>query len=76
MFQNLLQLFLSDDGYQKVEEITLLAEGYLNTIQSDVWSSDFYAIDLYGDPENDGSWGFQVDGHHLAINFLVQRYVN
>ena len=71
LFQELLQLFLSDDGYQKVEEITFLAEGFLNTINADAWATDYYAIDLFGDPENDGSWGFQLDGHHLVLNFLV-----
>ncbi|WP_281612792.1 DUF3500 domain-containing protein [Flammeovirga sp. SubArs3] len=70
-FQDLLQLFLSDGGYQKVDEITMLAEGLLSTENGDVWSPDFYSIDMFGDPENSGSWGFQLDGHHLAINFLV-----
>lgn len=70
-FKSLLQLFLSDGGYQKVEEISVLAEGLLNTENSSAWSPDYYSIDLFGDPENSGSWGFQLDGHHLAINFLV-----
>lgn len=70
LFQALLQKFLSADGYQKVDEITFLAEGYLNDIQS-VWSSDYYSIDMFGDSENSGSWGFQLDGHHAAVNFLV-----
>ncbi len=71
LFQALLQQFLSEDGYQKVDGITFLAEGYLNTLRENVWSPDYYSIDTFGDPENSGSWGFQVDGHHLAINFLV-----
>lgn len=70
-FKSLLQLFLSDAGYQKVDEITTLAEGLLNTQNSSVWNTDYYSIDLFGDPDNSGSWGFQLDGHHLAINFLV-----
>ena len=71
LFEELMQLFLSDEGYQKVDDITSLAEGFLSTIDSDVWSKDFYSIDMFGDPENNGSWGVQLDGHHLAINFLV-----
>ncbi|MGY6649820.1 DUF3500 domain-containing protein [Wenyingzhuangia sp. IMCC45574] len=70
-FKDLLQLFLSDDGYKKVDEITFLAEGLLNTRNAAVWSPDYYSIDLFGDPDTSGSWGFQLDGHHLAINFLV-----
>lgn len=70
-FKELLQLFLSESGYQKVDEITMLAEGLLNESSPSVWSPDYYSIDLFGDPENSGSWGFQLDGHHLAVNFLV-----
>lgn len=71
LFEDLLQLFLSDAGYQKVEEVVYLAESFLNEIDSAPWSTDYYSIDMFGDPENSGSWGFQLDGHHMAINFLV-----
>ena len=70
-FKALLQLFLSNEGYQKVNEITTLAEGYLETLDSDLWSPDLYSIDLFGHPDTSGSWGFQLDGHHCGINFLV-----
>jgi len=72
-FKNLMQLFLSTDGYQKVYEITELSEGWLSNIMSDVWSPDYYSIDLFGDPETSGSWGFQLDGHHCVVNFLVHE---
>jgi len=70
-FKNLMQLFLSADGYQKVNEISVLAEGFLNAINSTDWNPDRYFITLFGDPTTSGSWGFQLDGHHCAINFLV-----
>ncbi|MDG1730949.1 MAG: DUF3500 domain-containing protein [Polaribacter sp.] len=70
-FKSLLQLFLSSEGYQKVNEITVLAEGFLSTINSNQWNPNYYSIDMFGDPENTGSWGFQLDGHHCVINFLV-----
>lgn len=70
-FKDILQLFLSTGGYQKVYEITELSEGWLNNVQSNVWNPLFYSIDMFGDPETSGSWGFQLDGHHCAINFLV-----
>lgn len=70
-FKEMLQLFLSDDGYEKVQEITEEAEAWLEEVNSDNWSPDYYSIDLFGDPETSGSWGFQLDGHHCAINFLV-----
>ena len=71
LFQALLQGFLSDDGYQKVDEVTFLAEGFLNELRANMWATEYYSIDMFGDPENSGSWGFQLDGHHAAINFLV-----
>lgn len=70
-FKEMLQLFLSDDGYEKVQEITEEAEAWLEDVNSNNWSPDYYSIDLFGDPETSGSWGFQLDGHHCAINFLV-----
>jgi|GEM_PF-875095 len=70
-FKNVLQLFLSAEGYQKVNEITVLAEGFLNQLRPNFWSTNFYSIDMFGDPSTSGSWGFQLDGHHCAINFLV-----
>ena len=71
-FKDMLQLFLSDAGYEKVYEITELAEGWLEDSSTmDIWSPDYYSIDMFGDPETSGSWGFQLDGHHCAINFLV-----
>lgn len=70
-FKAVLQLFLSAEGYQKVNEITVLAEGFLNQLDPNFWSTDLYSFDLFGDPSSSGSWGFQLDGHHCAINFLV-----
>ena len=70
-FKELLQMFLSSKGYQKVNEITVLAEGFLNTKNPEIFGPDKYHITLFGDPINSGSWGFQLDGHHCAINFLV-----
>ncbi len=70
-FKSMMQLFLSTDGYQKVNDITVFSEGWLNEIKSDIWNPSFYSIDMFGDPEKSGSWGFQLDGHHCVVNFLV-----
>jgi len=70
-FKAILQLFLSQKGFQKIEEITRLAEGFLHEKRPNFWNPDLYSIDMFGNPETDGSWGFQLDGHHCAVNFLV-----
>ena len=70
-FYEVLNAFLSDDGYTKVSLITKDAETHLSNISSNFWASNPYYIALFGNPETDGSWGFQLDGHHLALNVLV-----
>ena len=70
-FYEVLNAFLSDDGYTKVSLITKDAEKHLSDISPNFWASNPYHIALFGNPETDGSWGFQLDGHHLALNFLV-----
>ena len=71
IFYEVLDAFLSDDGFTKVSLITKDVETYLSNIRPGFWDSNFYHIALFGNPEIDGSWGFQLDGHHLALNFLV-----
>ena len=71
LFYEVLKAFLSDDGYTKVSLITKDVETYLNKIRPRMWDPNHYHIALFGNPETDGSWGFQLDGHHLALNFLV-----
>ena len=70
-FYDVLNAFLSDDGYTKVSLITKDVETHLSKIRPGFWDPNHYHIALFGNPETDGSWGFQLDGHHLALNFLV-----
>ena len=70
-FYEVLDAFLSDDGYTKVSLITKDVETHLSRIRPRFWDPNAYHIALFGNPETDGSWGFQLDGHHLALNFLV-----
>ena len=70
-FYEVLDVFLSDAGYTKVSLITKETETPLRDINPGFWVSNRYYIALFGNPETDGSWGFQLDGHHLALNFLV-----
>jgi len=71
-FKSMLQLFLSVEGYQKVNAISVLCERYLEARNASKWHADYYWIDLFGNPEEGDSWGFQLDGHHCVVNFLVQ----
>lgn len=71
LFYKVLDAFLSDEGYTKVSLITTRAETDLEKIGHDFWQRRPYFIVLFGNPETDGAWGFQLDGHHLSLNFLV-----
>ncbi len=71
LFYKVLAAFLSDEGYTKVSLITTKAETDLGKIGHDFWQNRPYFIVLFSNPETDGSWGFQLDGHHLSLNFLV-----
>ena len=71
LFFEVLNAFLSDGGYTKVSLITKDVETHLSKIRPGFWDPNHYHIALFGNPETDGSWGFQLDGHHLALNFLV-----
>ncbi|MDE0484910.1 MAG: DUF3500 domain-containing protein [Candidatus Poribacteria bacterium] len=70
-FNEVLNAFLSDEGYAKVSLITTKAATDIGKVKHSFWSSRPYFIALFGNPETDGSWGFQLDGHHLSLNFLV-----
>ena len=71
LFYEVLDAFLSGDGYTKVSLITKDVETHLSRIRPGFWDPNAYHIALFGNPETGGSWGFQLDGHHLALNFLV-----
>ena len=70
-FYAVLNAFLSTDGFTKVSLIIQDVETFLNSTNPSVYGTQYYHIALFGDPETDGSWGFQLDGHHCAINFFV-----
>ncbi len=70
-FNEVLNAFLSDEGYTKVSLITTQSETDIGEVRHSFWNSRPYFIALFGNPETDGSWGFQLDGHHLSLNFLV-----
>ncbi len=65
---DLLRGLLSDNGFEKARlistEITQVARAA---------PLGSHTVALFGDPRQEGAWGFQLDGHHLALNFLVQE---
>ena len=73
----LLQSTLSSQGYLKTSGIMHLDEilkGMAAQRRPDgapMFGHDLYWIGIFGDPARDGAWGWQLDGHHLALNITV-----
>jgi hypothetical protein len=69
----LLGASLSAKGMQLTQDImklnTTLAE--LNDDDFIQYGEDKYYITVMGEPSPSEPWGWQIDGHHLAINYFV-----
>lgn len=63
---------LSTTGYEKARDVMrlnrFLGELVGNTRVLGEWS---YNFSLFGEPSLDDPWGWQLTGHHLALNCLV-----
>ena len=73
----LIQSPLSSQGYLKVTGIMKL-DDVLKAIQRlarpgrpSMFGHDLYWVGVFGDPKADKAWGWQLDGHHLALNFTI-----
>lgn len=70
----LLETGLSTQGYFKASGVMRLDEIWkelMNERRSGrgaIFGSDKYWVALFGEPGTDAVWGWQFDGHHLAIN--------
>jgi hypothetical protein len=73
----LLQSTLSSQGYLKTTGIMHLDEllkgmaAERRPTATPMFGHDLYWIGIFGDPKKDASWGWQLDGHHLALNITV-----
>ncbi|TWT75130.1 DUF3500 domain-containing protein [Allorhodopirellula solitaria] len=73
----LLQSTLSSQGYLKttgimhVDELLKSMAEERRPNRTPMFGHDLYWIGIFGDPEKDDSWGWQLDGHHLALNITV-----
>jgi hypothetical protein len=41
--------------------------------QGPIRDSDRYYFVVFGEPTADGRWGLSVEGHHLSLNFVVEK---
>ncbi len=73
----LVQCGLSSQGYQKATGVMRI-DDYLYSKLDDPETQNvmdrghgFYWLGIFGDPAGDAPWGWQLDGHHLGLNFTV-----
>lgn len=68
----LLKAGLSAKGFQRSRDIMRLnyslGEITGNFAELDEW---FYYMTVMGEPSEDQPWGWQIDGHHLIVNYFV-----
>jgi hypothetical protein len=73
---HLFQAGLSSQGYLKASGIMQLDEVLLHLDGQAGSASPMFGLNLYwlsflGEPSAQNPWGWQLDGHHLALNFAV-----
>jgi hypothetical protein len=74
---HLIQSPLSSQGYLKaagimrVDEILKEMAASSRPGEPPMFGQELYWIGIFGDPAKDKAWGWQLDGHHLALNFTV-----
>ncbi|MFJ4617054.1 DUF3500 domain-containing protein [Streptomyces sp. NPDC088812] len=68
----LVEASLSPEGYDEVRTMMRI-NGFLGEVVGleGILNEFSYNIALYGEPDPRGAWGWQLYGHHCAVNCLV-----
>jgi hypothetical protein len=69
---NLMQVSLSAKGLQLSKDI-MKTDQTLKELNngSDDYDEELYYFTIMGEPSSTEPWGWQLDGHHLVINYFV-----
>lgn len=67
----LLRASLSARGLAQSQDIMKLNGTLEELVQRPGYGEWLYWITIMGEPSTDKPWGWQIDGHHLIINYLV-----
>ena len=67
LVQKMVELLLSEDGFQEYENLRLI-----HGIRKDLNAPDNpmhrYSISIFGKPSIKTTWGWRLEGHHLSLN--------
>jgi hypothetical protein len=72
--RDLLAAGTSGAGFKKATTIMSL-EAILRDLENGamVRNPEWYFFAIFGTPSKTGKWGWRVEGHHLALNFVVDK---
>ena len=72
----LLKTGLSVKGYEQATTIMSL-EGVLAELEGAkgamVRNPAWYFVTVFGDPSNTGAWGWRFEGHHMSLNYTLDK---
>jgi Protein of unknown function (DUF3500) len=71
----LLRTGTSAGGYDQATTIMSL-ESILREVEkkgSIVRNPNWYFVSVFGKPAKTGKWGWRIEGHHLSVNFTIDR---
>lgn len=76
-FLDLMAASTSASGFIKMRDIILSDDKLVNPNSprnsTMLMGSDYYFICLFGKPSDSEVWGWQLDGHHLGLNVIIQE---
>ena len=69
---NLLAVALSAEGLEQTQNIMKTEQTLFELNGEPIrYGTEKYYFTMMGIPTTDGPWGFQLDGHHLVVNYFV-----
>jgi hypothetical protein len=73
----LLKSCLSEVGYGKATKIIALEE-LLRVLEANkkggqIRDTQRYYVTIFGEPSSESKWGLSFEGHHLSLNFVVEK---
>jgi hypothetical protein len=72
----LLRSGLSAKGYEQATTIVGL-EALLADLEGSkgamVRNTGWYFVSIFGEPSNTGKWGWRFEGHHLSVNYTLDK---
>ncbi len=72
---DLLRAGTSRKGYNQATTIMSL-EAVLHKLEKNgrfTRSPDWYHVSIFGKPSKNGQWGWRLEGHHLSLNFTLNK---